>query len=166
MLNGLIQTPTRVQLYLTAGGGFYRDRLNEEGETSFGTNIGGGLKMPLVGPLRLRLDYRVFTLRGNPIVTNPNAFTPERTSRSSASNPSNKPRAAPWQRLPSRSGGPSAPRGSRPRAAVRTAPCSRPGRRHCQDLHRIVVGAIHGREECKDVHDGVLDGLDRAIHPP
>jgi hypothetical protein len=70
MLNGLIQTPTRVQLYLTAGGGLYRDRLNEEGETSFGTNIGGGVKMPLVGPLRLRLDYRVFTLRGDPIVTN------------------------------------------------------------------------------------------------
>ena len=71
MLNGLIQTPTRVQLYLTAGGGLYRDRLNEEGETSFGTNIGGGVKMPLVGPLRLRLDYRVFTLHGNAIVTNP-----------------------------------------------------------------------------------------------
>jgi hypothetical protein len=74
MVNGLIQTPTSVQFYVTAGGGFYRDRLNDDGETSFGTNIGGGVKMPLVGPLRLRLDYRVFTLRGEPIVTNPQRF--------------------------------------------------------------------------------------------
>ena len=26
--------------------------------------MGGGVKMSLAGPLRLRLDYRVFTLRG------------------------------------------------------------------------------------------------------
>ena len=35
-------------------------------ETNFGINIGGGAKISLVGPLRLRLDYRVFTLKGNP----------------------------------------------------------------------------------------------------
>ena len=66
MLNGVIQTPTRTQLYLTAGGGFYRERLGDASETSFGTNIGGGIKLPLAGPVRLRLDYRVFTLRGQP----------------------------------------------------------------------------------------------------
>jgi hypothetical protein len=64
MINGLVQTPTRMQFYLTGGGGFFRERLADEGETNFGTNIGGGIKMPLVGPLRLRLDYRVFNLRG------------------------------------------------------------------------------------------------------
>lgn len=74
MLNGLVQTPTRVQLYLTAGGGFFRERLAGEGETLVGTNIGGGVKMPLVGPLRLRLDYRVFNLRGSPLYPNPQRF--------------------------------------------------------------------------------------------
>lgn len=72
MINGLVQTPTsRTQLYLTAGGGFYRERLNNQGETSIGTNIGGGLKIGLAGPLRLRLDYRVFRLRGTPIARTP-----------------------------------------------------------------------------------------------
>jgi hypothetical protein len=71
MINGLIQTPTRTQLYLTAGGGFYRERLADESETSVGTNIGGGMKIGLAGPFRLRLDYRVFALRGNPLYKNP-----------------------------------------------------------------------------------------------
>ena len=71
MINGLIQTPTRTQFYLTAGGGFYREALEETAETNFGTNIGGGMKMPLVGPLRLRIDYRVFNLRGSPIYNTP-----------------------------------------------------------------------------------------------
>ncbi len=71
MINGLLQTPTRTQLYLTAGAGFYRERLGTETETHFGTNIGGGVKVGLVGPLRLRLDYRIFALRGNPLHANP-----------------------------------------------------------------------------------------------
>ena len=72
MLNGLVQTPTsKTQLYLTAGGGFYRERLGTQSETNFGTNIGGGLKLGLAGPLRLRIDYRAFTLRGAPRVTTP-----------------------------------------------------------------------------------------------
>ena len=71
MINGLIQTPTRTQFYLTAGGGFYREALEKTTETHFGTNIGGGMKLPLVGPLRLRIDYRVFNLRGSPIYKTP-----------------------------------------------------------------------------------------------
>ncbi len=72
MINGLLQTPTsRTQLYLTAGAGFYRERLGTLSETQLGTNIGGGLKLGLVGPLRLRLDYRIFSLRGNPISETP-----------------------------------------------------------------------------------------------
>jgi hypothetical protein len=74
MFNALVQTPTRTQLYLTAGGGLYRERTGEEGETSFGTNIGGGLKIPLAGPVRVRLDYRVFSLRGQPRYKNPQRF--------------------------------------------------------------------------------------------
>ena len=68
MFNGLLQTPTRMQLYVTAGGGVFRDRIGEVGETSFGTNIGGGIKIPLVGPLRVRVDYRVFNLRGSDVL--------------------------------------------------------------------------------------------------
>ena len=66
MINGLIQTPTKTQLYLTAGAGFYRERLGTESETHMGTNIGGGIKVALLGPLRVRVDYRVFSLRGSP----------------------------------------------------------------------------------------------------
>jgi hypothetical protein len=67
MINGLLQTPTRTQLYLTAGAGFYRERLGTGTETHLGTNVGGGVKAALVGPLRLRLDYRIFSLRGDPL---------------------------------------------------------------------------------------------------
>lgn len=74
MINGMLQTPTRTQFYLTAGGGFFRERLDEATETHFGTNIGGGMKLPLAGPLRLRLDYRVFNLRGSPIDKTPHRF--------------------------------------------------------------------------------------------
>jgi opacity protein-like surface antigen len=74
MINGLVQTPTRTQFYLTAGGGFYRERLGEAAETNFGTNLGGGVKFALAGPLRLRVDYRVFNLRGNPTHRNPQRF--------------------------------------------------------------------------------------------
>ena len=66
--NVLIQTPglTKFQLYLTTGAGFYRERLGSDQETSFLLNNGGGAKIPLAGPLRVRIDYRVFNLRGNP----------------------------------------------------------------------------------------------------
>jgi opacity protein-like surface antigen len=75
MINGLVQTPTsKTQIYLTAGGGFFRERLGLASETNLGTNIGGGIKIGLVGPLRLRLDYRVFTLRGTPITAHPQRF--------------------------------------------------------------------------------------------
>ncbi len=65
MLNGLIMTPTKTQLYLTAGGGFYREASTGSSATSFGTNIGGGVKVGLIGPVQLRVDYRIFNLRGN-----------------------------------------------------------------------------------------------------
>lgn len=72
MFNALIQTPTSgIQLYVTAGGGFYRETYRDISETSFATNIGGGVKMTLAGPLRLRVDYRIFSLRGDPLFPSP-----------------------------------------------------------------------------------------------
>jgi hypothetical protein len=68
--NVLVQTPVEVSgisLYGTVGGGLYRERLIETQETSFATNIGGGAKIRLAGPLRLRVDYRVFRLQGDPL---------------------------------------------------------------------------------------------------
>jgi hypothetical protein len=70
MGNVLLQTPfpvARMQFYFTAGGGMYRERLGTARETQFGANTGGGVKVSLLGPLRARFDYRVFTLRGDPI---------------------------------------------------------------------------------------------------
>lgn len=67
MVNGLLQTPFPIgglQFYGTAGGGVFRETVSEVTETNVGVNVGGGVKMNLAGPLRLRLDYRVFTLRG------------------------------------------------------------------------------------------------------
>ena len=72
MFNGLVQTPVPIagmQFYGTIGGGGYRESFNtvpEISETNFGTNIGGGAKISIAGPLRVRVDYRVFNLRGNP----------------------------------------------------------------------------------------------------
>jgi opacity protein-like surface antigen len=77
MVNGLVQTPIPIagmQFYGTAGVGGYRETLDDVSETNFGMNLGGGVKMSLVGPLRLRLDYRVFTLRGEPRHSKPQRF--------------------------------------------------------------------------------------------
>ena len=75
MFNGLVSTPTTgFQFYGTIGGGFYRERLGDETETSFGTNFGGGAKITLAGPFRLRVDYRVFNLRGGAVHKTPQRF--------------------------------------------------------------------------------------------
>ena len=49
----------------------YREQLDAREETSFGSNVGGGVKISLVGPLRLRFDYRLFSLRGDPLHRRP-----------------------------------------------------------------------------------------------
>ena len=75
--NVLLQTPIEVSgvsLYATAGGGMYRERLLTTQETSFATNVGGGAKIRLAGPLRLRLDYRVLRLQGDPLYQNYQRF--------------------------------------------------------------------------------------------
>ena len=68
--NILLQTPMEisgVSLYATAGAGIYRERLLERQETHLASNVGGGGKFRLVGPLRVRADYRVFRLQGDPL---------------------------------------------------------------------------------------------------
>jgi hypothetical protein len=70
MFNGMLQTPVAVagiQFYGTLGAGIFRERLGAASETNFGTNVGGGIKVRLIGPLRGRVDYRLFRLRGSPI---------------------------------------------------------------------------------------------------
>ncbi|HUR20317.1 MAG TPA: hypothetical protein VMZ90_05870 [Vicinamibacterales bacterium] len=69
MINALVQTPTSgAQVYATAGGGVYRESFkNGPQETNTGLNLGGGIKLGLVGPLKLRLDYRIFKLRGDAV---------------------------------------------------------------------------------------------------
>ena len=70
MGNVLFQTPFPIagfQLYFTTGTGVYRERLEPHQETNIGFNTGGGAKISLLGPIRARLDYRVFNLRGEPL---------------------------------------------------------------------------------------------------
>ena len=52
-----------VQLYAIAGAGLYRERLGTLEQTDVHLALGGGAKVKLVGPLKLRLDYRYFRLR-------------------------------------------------------------------------------------------------------
>jgi hypothetical protein len=51
---------SRVQVYGTAGFGAYL--LLDAGEPNNAHNAGGGVKAPLAGPLKLRVDYRYFWL--------------------------------------------------------------------------------------------------------
>ena len=68
--NVLVQTPIPIgglQFYGTAGVGVYREKLLTAQETNVSANIGGGVKTSLAGPIKLRLDYRLFTLKGSPL---------------------------------------------------------------------------------------------------
>lgn len=68
--NVLVQTPVEImgtQFYATAGAEGYRETLGAAQETYFGTNIGAGAKIKLLGPIRVRLDYRIFKLQGSPM---------------------------------------------------------------------------------------------------
>jgi hypothetical protein len=70
MGNVVLQTPFALmgfQPYFTTGGGGYRETLETQQETHVGINSGGGVKISLLGPVRARIDYRVFKLRGEPI---------------------------------------------------------------------------------------------------
>jgi hypothetical protein len=61
--NVLLQPPSAffgVQPYFTTGGGLYSETLGTRSDTGFALNTGGGAKISLAGPLRVRVDYRVF----------------------------------------------------------------------------------------------------------
>jgi hypothetical protein len=63
--NLLLQTPFGIygfQPYFTFGGGFYSESLGTRDDSGFAPNTGGGVKISLIGPVRLRVDYRVFKL--------------------------------------------------------------------------------------------------------
>ena len=63
MGNVLLQTPVMiagVQPYFTTGGGWYSETLGSRNDMGLGANVGGGAKISLAGPIRLRVDYRVF----------------------------------------------------------------------------------------------------------
>jgi hypothetical protein len=65
MGNVILQTPAAImgfQPYFTTGGGIYQEELGTHSDTGVGFNTGGGVKVSLAGPLRLRVDYRVFKL--------------------------------------------------------------------------------------------------------
>jgi len=79
MGNVLLQTPGAffgIQPYYTVGAGGYHEELPSPGtivlaadNTGFGMNTGGGVKINLIGPIRLRIDYRVFSLKQNAYTT-------------------------------------------------------------------------------------------------
>jgi hypothetical protein len=63
--NVLLQAPFSIfgfQPYWTTGAGVYRETLGTHQQTGLALNTGGGVKISLVGPVRMRLDYRVFKL--------------------------------------------------------------------------------------------------------
>jgi hypothetical protein len=63
--NVVLQSPVPffgIQPYFTTGGGFYQEELGLHSDTGFALNSGGGVKVTLAGPLRLRVDYRIFKL--------------------------------------------------------------------------------------------------------
>jgi opacity protein-like surface antigen len=65
MANVLLQTPVPIagfQPYITTGAGLFREQLGTHQETAMAVNTGAGVHITLVGPLRLRVDYRVFKL--------------------------------------------------------------------------------------------------------
>jgi hypothetical protein len=77
MGNVLLQTPVAVwgiQPYLTAGAGFFRETLGDRSDTNAGLNTGGGAKISLAGPLRLRVDYRAFRLSGGALYSPAHRF--------------------------------------------------------------------------------------------
>src|SRR3954464_10269819 len=61
----LLQTPVAIagfQPYFTTGAGYYHEELGAHSDGGFALNTGGGVKVSLAGPVRLRVDYRVFRL--------------------------------------------------------------------------------------------------------
>ena len=72
MGNLLLQSPFAVagiQPYFAIGGGVYQEELGSVSNTGFAASTGGGVKVNLLGPIRLRVDYRVLTLKNGAVVS-------------------------------------------------------------------------------------------------
>ena len=70
--NMLVQSPVAFagfQPYFEIGGGVYHEELGAISNTGFVGSTGGGLKISLIGPIRLRVDYRAFTLKNGALTT-------------------------------------------------------------------------------------------------
>jgi hypothetical protein len=70
--NVLLQPPTAffgVQPYVTTGVGYYSETRGLRNDQGLAYNTGGGVKINLVGPLRVRVDYRVFKLGSGALYT-------------------------------------------------------------------------------------------------
>jgi hypothetical protein len=65
-VNALVRTPLRIhgsQIYALGGFGLYGESGGGRGSGEVGAkDIGAGTTIPLGGPLKLRLDYRVYFL--------------------------------------------------------------------------------------------------------
>ena len=68
----LLQTPIAfmgVQPYFITGGGMYREELGLRSDTGLAVGTGGGAKISLFGPLRLRVDYRLIKLGSGALIS-------------------------------------------------------------------------------------------------
>jgi hypothetical protein len=75
MGNGMLITPGRkAQLYFALGVGHYTETLTGVEQSGTATAFGIGIKWKLLGPIRLRGDYRTISLRGTPVVSKPKRF--------------------------------------------------------------------------------------------
>jgi opacity protein-like surface antigen len=77
MGNVILQTPVAFmgfQPYFTVGAGVYQEELGTHSDTNIGFNTGGGVKVSLAGPIRLRVDYRIFKLGSGALNTPAHRF--------------------------------------------------------------------------------------------
>jgi len=75
MGQGMLITPGRkAQLYLTAGVGRYNEKFSGAEVSGTATSFGAGIKWRLAGPLKIRADYRTFSLSGTPVSDKPKRF--------------------------------------------------------------------------------------------
>ena len=68
----LLQTPVAIggiQPYFETGAGYYREELGARTDQGLAVATGGGVKISLAGPLRLRVDYRVMKLGSSAVAT-------------------------------------------------------------------------------------------------
>lgn len=72
MGNVLLQPPFEIfgfLPYVTGGVGLYKEELGAISNTGVGLNTGGGVKVSLFGPIRLRVDYRVIRLENDALAS-------------------------------------------------------------------------------------------------